>query len=216
MTARALPASSLDRPAAGSSTAGQQRAGGWQAAGLLLVAGAAALAVRLAVAGGQGVASVSAGLVFAGLLWLVHRSAPAGGPALGRLRPAGTVLAGVAVAAALCVVPVAVHLRGGGSALPAGEFPIWAVVVTAVAVAEEAVLRGSLWSAVARAAGTPAALVVSTAAFALLHVPLYGWTALPFDVAAGLLLGGLRLVSGGWAASGVAHALADLAGWWVR
>ncbi len=53
-------------------------------------------------------------------------------------------------------------------------------------------------------------------AVGLLHVPLYGWTALPLDLAVGLLLGGLRMAAGGWGAQAVAHPVADLAGWWLR
>ena len=47
-------------------------------------------------------------------------------------------------------------------------------------------------------------------------MPLYGWAALPLDLAVGLLLGGLRMLAGGWGAPAVAHAAADLAGWWLR
>ena len=88
--------------------------------------------------------------------------------------------------------------------------------MSAVAVAEEVLLRGVLWNVTAVRWGDVAALAVTTAAFGLLHVPLYGWDALPLDLAAGLLLGGLRLAAGGWGAPAVAHTLADLAGWWVR
>jgi len=47
------------------------------------------------------------------------------------------------------------------------------------------------------------------------HVPLYGVGALPLDAAVGLLLGGLRLLTGGWVAPAAAHALADVAGGWL-
>jgi hypothetical protein len=47
------------------------------------------------------------------------------------------------------------------------------------------------------------------------HVPLYGWRALPLDLGAGLWLGGLRVLSGGVAAPAVAHALADRGAWLV-
>jgi hypothetical protein len=46
----------------------------------------------------------------------------------------------------------------------------------------------------------------------VLHVPFYGLQVLPLDLAVGVLLGGLRQLSGGVAA----HAVADLAGWWLR
>jgi hypothetical protein len=46
-------------------------------------------------------------------------------------------------------------------------------------------------------------------------VPLYGWGAVPLDLAVGVWLGGLRLVTGGWAAPAVAHTFADLAAGWL-
>ena len=45
--------------------------------------------------------------------------------------------------------------------------------------------------------------------------PLYGVGALPLDLAVGLLLGGLRIVSGGVLAPAIAHVIADLAGGWL-
>ena len=129
----------------------------------------------------------------------------------------GRLLVGVAGAGVLCVVPLVVHLRTPAGALDPSDFGVWALVVTAVAVAEEAFLRGALWTAVARGrGGETAALLVSTVAFGLLHVPFYGPDALPLDLAVGLLLGGLRQLTGGWAAPAVAHTIADLAGWWLR
>ncbi len=91
----------------------------------------------------------------------------------------------------------------------------WALVTCLVAAGEEAMLRGALFDALRVAGGTGAAIVLTSAAFALIHVPLYGWHVVPLDLAVGLLLGGIRLVSGGIAAPVVAHALADLATWWL-
>ena len=188
------------------------------AAGVLGLAGAVAL--RVGVAGTDGVRSPRAGLLFALLLvaFALGVSLRGAGGA-GRL-PVQLAL-GPAGALTLCAVPLLVHLRSPGGALPAGALPVWAVVVTAVAVAEEVLLRGALWQALVAQGETPArgellALPVTTAAFALLHVPLYGWAVLPLDLTVGLLLGGLRMVSGGWGAPAVAHTLADLAGWWLR
>ena len=70
--------------------------------------------------------------------------------------------------------------------------------------------------AVSDVRGPGTALVVTSVAFAVLHVPFYGPSVLPLDLAVGFLLGGLRLVSGGVAAPSGAHVLADLAGWWLR
>ena len=52
-------------------------------------------------------------------------------------------------------------------------------------------------------------------AFALMHVPVYGWGVVPVDLAAGVLLAGLRYLTGGTAAPTMAHLLADLATWWL-
>jgi membrane protease YdiL (CAAX protease family) len=123
---------------------------------------------------------------------------------------------GVAGAVVLCLVPLLVHLRQPGGSLPGQDLPGWATVVAAVAVAEEWLLRGALFDAARAWHGDAPAVVVTTVAFGLLHVPFYGWTALPLDLAVGLLLGGLRQASGSWRAPAVAHTLADLAGWWLR
>ena len=182
---------------------------------VLLAGLAGAVAVRVGVAGQAGVRSVPAGLVFAALLLAVAVTATpriwrTPGPALRQ------VAVGLAGAAALCAVPLSVHLRTPVGPLPLGEFPVWAVVVTVVAVAEEVLLRGVLWAAAERRHGTTSALLLTTVSFGLLHVPLYGLAALPLDLAVGLLLGGLRMASGGWAAPALAHTVADLAGWWLR
>jgi membrane protease YdiL (CAAX protease family) len=94
-------------------------------------------------------------------------------------------------------------------------FPLWAVIVTGVALGEELLLRGAVFAAIDEAVGVKTALVVTTVVFALAHVPLYGMHALPLDLAVGLWLGGLRVASGGVAAPATAHVVADLAGWWL-
>jgi membrane protease YdiL (CAAX protease family) len=86
-----------------------------------------------------------------------------------------------------------------------------------VAVAEEAFLRGALWDAAAgMRGGERTALVVTTVVFAVIHLPFYGPASLPLNLAVGLLLGGVRQWTGGWAAPAVAHTLADICGWWLR
>lgn len=182
----------------------------------LLAGLAGALAVRVAVSGTAGNRSVTAGALFAVLLLglsvvAVHRGAwPAVGPWRRQL------VLGSAGAAVLTAVPLVVRLTTDGGPLPARGFAGWAVVVSAVAVAEEVLLRGALWQAAQTWRGEWFALAVTTAAFGLLHVPLYGWSVLALDLVVGLLLGGLRMVAGGWGAPAVAHTVADLAGWWVR
>jgi membrane protease YdiL (CAAX protease family) len=119
------------------------------------------------------------------------------------------------VATALAAPALAGVPRVQGLARPAAPFGPWAVVTIVVATAEEAILRGVLFGAVRRASGTMAALGLTTLAFALMHVPMYGWHVVPLDLAVGFTLGGLRIATRGIAAPAVAHAIADLATWWL-
>jgi membrane protease YdiL (CAAX protease family) len=108
--------------------------------------------------------------------------------------------------------------RGGAGLHVAGDVPalaVWSPLVVLVAAAEEALFRGALFDAVEDWRGTSVALLFTSAAFALTHVPLYGWGALPIDAVVGLFLGGLRVWTGSVAAPAIAHALADLAGGWL-
>ena len=192
--------------------------------GLALAAG-----VRIAVAGTSGAASIPAGVVFAALvaaLAVLTRDPsrfwyrPAGNRAVswsvGTRSAAWAVGAGVAGAVVLCVPAALRHAADGTVLWSAHGYARWAVAVVVVASAEEALLRGSLYRAVAQRAGVGAAIAVTTVAFALLHVPLYGWAVVPLDLAVGVWLGVLRAVSGSVLAPALAHSLADLAGWWLR
>jgi membrane protease YdiL (CAAX protease family) len=181
----------------------------------LLCAGlAAAVALRVGVAGGEGPRSLAAGTLF-GVALLGLALAAGWRPGRASLRGA---LVGLGGAAVLLAVPLLIHLRAlplqAGS--PAAGFAPWAAVVTLVACAEEALLRGALMDALLRRVRPEAAVAVAAVAFAALHVPLYGWVALPLDLAVGVWLGGLRLQTRGAGAPAIAHALADLASWWLR
>ena len=68
-------------------------------------------------------------------------------------------------------------------------------------------MRGSLYRAVDQRAGAVAAIALTSVAFALLHVPLYGWAVVPLDLAVGVWLGVLRAVTGSVSRAG-ARALA--------
>lgn len=182
---------------------------------LLCLGLAAAIALRVAVAGSAGPASAPAGALFGAALLAV---AWAGGwrPTRPRLR---TVAIGAGGGLVLLAVPVALHVAAPRPWLlgsPTSTFPLWFSVVTLVAVAEEALLRGALMSTLLRRTSPELAVAIAALAFALLHVPLYGWVALPLDLAAGVWLGGLRLAGGGAGAPAIAHALADWATWWLR
>jgi membrane protease YdiL (CAAX protease family) len=126
--------------------------------------------------------------------------------------------AAVGLAGGTALLALALATRWPGPWLPfdpAPSFAPWAAVTVLVATAEEAVLRGALFRALADGAGWVAALLGTSALFAVLHVPLYGWHVVPLDLGVGLFLGGLRLLTGGAVAPAVAHVVADLATWWI-
>ena len=94
-------------------------------------------------------------------------------------------------------------------------FAGWLLVTAVVVAGEEALLRGALFGALERSAGPLAAVAVTSLAFALMHVPLYGWQVVPLDLGVGVWLAGLRLATGSVAAPALAHAIADLSTWWI-
>jgi membrane protease YdiL (CAAX protease family) len=192
----------------------RSRAGSLLIAVCLCVGLAAAMGIRLALAGGTRASSVPAAIAFAGALLTLSFAA-----GLRLSWPSFRAIGlGLAAGAVLCAGPLMLHVRGGvalGSA-PIGMLPSWAVVITAVAVAEEVLLRGVLFDALTAWRGDVVAVGVAAVAFGLLHVPLYGIGALPLDIAVGVWLGGLRLAGGGITAPATAHAVADLATWWLR
>lgn len=180
----------------------------------LVGGGAAAAGLRTATGGAAPAASLGAALVFAAVLLVL---AAATGLRIHRDR--AWMRAG-ALGAAGALLLVALWMSAGpqlpvDAARHLGPMLLWTPVVVLVATAEEVVLRGALFSALTECAGPAAALAVTSVAFALLHVPLYGWAALPLDLAVGALLGGLRLLSGGVTAPAVAHVAADLAAGWL-
>ncbi len=192
---------------------------------LLPAAGAAAavagaLGLRVAVAGGEGAASsLPAAAVFALLLGGVGVWARRGRVMIASRRNVlRGVVAGVLGGAALVVLVLVV--RGGPAVQlwvrPGGLLALgWTLLVMLVAAAEEVVFRDVLFDAVARVHGVWWAAVAGALGFALMHVPLYGWRAVPLDLGVGLWLGGLRVLSGGVVAPAVAHALADCGAWLV-
>ena len=123
---------------------------------------------------------------------------------------------GVAGGAALCLPALAIRLLASDAHRPAGSFLVWASVVAFVAIAEEGFLRGTLRDATVSWLGVNQSIVVTSACFGLLHVPLYGWVALPLDLAVGIALGCLREATRSPAAPAAAHVTADLVAWWLR
>ncbi len=180
---------------------------------VLLVLGLTAVVLaRWAVAVNLVADPILVGLAFgAGLVVL---ATAAGSTA--RWPSVGPVAAGMAGGAVLVVVAlVAAGGTGAPNALPAIPFVPWAVATVLVATGEEAVLRGVLFDAIGERRGAVSAIIVTSACFALMHVPLYGWHVVPLDFGVGLWLAGLRLLTGGIAAPALAHAIADLATYWL-
>ena len=181
---------------------------------VLIVALAGAVAGRVALNGSDRPRAFTAGAVF-GLALILIAIRTTGRWSVRRPMPAALVL-GLVGGAALVALPGWVSpLPAIGLGLHPEPFAAWAVVTVIVAIGEEAVLRGVLFDAVTATLGRPGAVLLTSVAFALLHVPLYGWHVVPLDLAVGVYLGGLRLLGRGIAAPAVAHAVADLATWWL-
>jgi membrane protease YdiL (CAAX protease family) len=207
-------------------------------AGLAVVVAARVLATR---AGLDGVAVGGAfGLALGGLaVWPDRRRLarrwlagprPAGPRLVGRRRllerprPSRplAVATGAGLAFGLALVGLAVlgpALAGAttvpGLGRPAAAFAPWVAVTILVASAEEVLLRGVLLDRITRAGGLVPAVLLTSAVFAFMHVPLYGWHVVPLDFAVGLALAGLRLTTRSLVAPATAHTVADLATWWL-
>ena len=154
-------------------------------------------------------------LVFGGCLlaiaW-VERTAPtlpspaSGGGKVGR---ASSLVAGLVVGAVL----LAPLTAGSLSARGLDGFWTWAALAALIATLEEIAIRGALYRRWSYEAGPVAAIVAGAVVFALIHLPRYGWAAMPLDAAVGLALGGLRALTGRVLPCAVAHTVADWGAW---
>lgn len=166
-----------------------------------LVCGGLALAARPPATLGALVMTGVVGLVGAAVplpSWLVRSQAPARAAPLRWLGAVGVGLAAFALARWL-----------QAPALPGPVAPLTVAGNVLAAVAEELFFRRLMYGWLLQR-GTALAVAGSAAAFAVVHVPVYGLAVLPIDVAAGLLFGWQRWASGGWSASAVTHAAANL------
>lgn len=176
------------------------------------VALGAVVAMRWHIFQTAAIGGLTEGLIFGVLL--------VGVALLGGLRPTlpgpGTLAAGLAAGGTLVAASLAAHWPVAPLVLGhAAPFAPWVAVTTLVATGEELVLRGAFWHWLAEAGGEVTALLLTSALFALIHVPVYGLRVVPLDIGVGLWFGGLRLWFGGPAAPAAAHVLADLATWWL-
>lgn len=122
-------------------------------------------------------------------------------PGRRRLHPALVVVVGMtAVAGAAAAAGRPVPFPFGPWALP---------LALLAAVAEEALFRRAAYGAL-EPAGAVVAVGVTSLIFALIHIPLFGVSAFPVDLGAGLLFGWQRWASGTWTASAGTHAAANL------
>lgn len=177
---------------------------------LLLAGFLAALLIRLIIGGSSVSTSLEAGLVFGVCLYLyaffcgaefiVNRK---------------VVAAGLVGGAFLCLPAILIHLTSGDRFNPSSGYLAWAAATSFIAFAEEAFLRGVLFDSIQKSHGPKAAIVVTSILFAAIHLPMYGWQAIPLDLAVGLWLGCLRRWTGSFVAPGLAHVIADLVGWWL-
>jgi membrane protease YdiL (CAAX protease family) len=160
------------------------------------------------------------GVAFGGMLLVVALAAgwrPTAGRSIGRIGVGTLAVIGAGLAVGLVLVALALLI--GRDQLPVLRptvpFLPWLAVTGLVATAEEVALRRALFDATERIGGPAAAILVTSLAFAIMHVPFYGPHVLLLDLGVGLALGGLRLLTGGVRAPAVAHVVADLATWWI-
>jgi len=216
--------SRLDAPA-GSGAASRIRSAdlGWTGA-LLGLLGAVVAARYVAFRAGLAdpiLIGLGFGLALAGVAAIGALGAARSGLPLARATPplARRVAIGLAGGAALVGLALVGHAVAGLPQVPAlirgDAFVPGSVATIVVATGEEAVLRGVLFDRLSRGSGFWLAILITSLAFALMHVPFYGWRVVPLDLGVGIWLAGLRLASGGILAPSIAHAAADLATWWL-
>lgn len=128
----------------------------------------------------------------------------------GRPQPARSA-ALVALALGCAAFVVGRLAMGGPGAAWAAPLLVRSLVLNSLAaVAEEAFFRRLVYGLLDRRWGTAVAVAGSAAAFAVVHVTVWGWWVLPLDLAAGLLLSWQRAASGRWTVPAVTHVLANV------
>ena len=172
--------------------------------GAVLVAGMAALLARPAFLPAHGdptaplvVLFVALGVV--GAAWPVGERTPTALPSR-RVAAAALALGSLAF--------VAGRVAGGGFAAFHPLFVRSLVLNALAAVAEEVFFRRLLYGVLAPLGSGPA-IALSAAAFAAVHVTVWGLWVLPLDLAAGLLLSWQRAATGRWSVPAATHVLAN-------
>jgi membrane protease YdiL (CAAX protease family) len=173
------------------------------AAAAVVILGCVLLMLRLQVLGRAGAAPLLAATYVAILGGAILVRVPAarldGRPSTAPVVAAALVGIGAVVVAALAA----------GPSIPV-SVPAWAPAMNALAaIGEEALFRRTAFGWLAQF-GPVAAVVATAVLFALVHVPVYGASALPVDLGAGLLFGWQRAVSGTWTVPATTHVVANL------
>ena len=102
------------------------------------------------------------------------------------------------------------RLLGGGLG-PTGSLSRLLILNGLAAVAEEAFFRRLAYGVLLTSSGSAGvALAGSALLFALVHVTGYGFWVFPLDLAAGLLLGWQRQVTGRWSVPALTHVMANV------
>lgn len=127
----------------------------------------------------------------------------------GRWGRGASILVGLAVGAIL----LAPLISGPLTTRPLATFWPWAAIAAVVATLEETAIRGVLYRSWREEAGPVAAIVAGAIVFALIHLPRYGYAAMPLDLAVGFALGGLRALTGRVLPCVIAHTIADWGAW---
>ncbi len=162
---------------------------------LLIVVGCAALLLR--PVGVPSAVFITVGVGIIGLLVPVPLATT------GRVSTARWV-AVVAIGIAAFVIA-----RARTVAVPSSFSPLDIGANALAAVAEEIFFRRLTFGWLMRW-GAGIAVMGSAAMFALVHTRAYGLSALPLDLAAGILFGWQRWSSGGWVAPALTHVVANL------
>jgi membrane protease YdiL (CAAX protease family) len=170
-------------------------------AGVVAAAGCSLLLVRPQLLRASANPTATVVIIFAvllsvGVAWPVAREHAAA------VRP-------TALAVGLGIIAFAIGRLIGGGTAPASPTAKIVALNTLAAVGEEAFFRRFVYDALV-ATGPAFAVAGSALLFALVHLTVYGAWVLPIDLAAGLLLGWQRWVTGSWRAPAITHAFANL------
>lgn len=128
-------------------------------------------------------------------------------PEVGGCPPASRATAAAALALGLAAFALGRALSAGVPVAPL--VPMAVLLNTLAAVSEEALFRRLLYGALLPW-GAPVAIVGSAAAFAVVHLTVWGAWVLPLDFAAGLVLSWQRWISGRWSVAAVTHSAANV------